>query len=359
MHRRTSLLAVAGLFFALACSKTEPAPAPGASAAPAAGGDVALTGAGATFPYPLYSKWMSEYNKQNPHVQINYQSIGSGGGIRQITAGTVDFGATDAPMSAEEASKAPRPLHHIPTTIGAVAITFNVAGVTSLKVAQDVLADIYLGKVTKWNDARITATNEGVKLPDSEIKVVYRSDGSGTTGVFTEYLAKVSPAWKDGPGVGKSVKWPVGLGAKGNEGVSGQVKSTPGSLGYVELAYAKQNSMTTVSLRNKAGNFIAPDPKASTAAANGVELPESLTASISDSAAPDAYPLAAYTYLLVYQDSADVAKATALARFLTWALTDGQKFATELEYAPLPAAVVEKAKARVAGLTAGGAKLTP
>jgi phosphate transport system substrate-binding protein len=320
-------------------------------------GPVSLNGAGATFPYPLYSKWMAEYNRLHPDVRINYQSIGSGGGIRQIMSGTVDFGATDTPMTSDEASKAPRTLHHIPTTIGAVVVAYNLAGLTGLKLDTETLADIFLGKITKWNDPRLVALNAGTALPDQDIKVVYRSDGSGTTGVFTEYLAKVSPAWKSQVGEGKSVKWPVGLGAKGNEGVSGQVKTVPGAIGYTELAYAKQNAMSMASLKNKSGEFIAPAPEASTLAAKGVELPESLYVSFTDSPAAGAYPLAAYTYVLVYEDQKDPVKGGALAKFLMWALSDGQKHATELHYAPLPEATVAKAKARLGGLRAGDKKL--
>jgi phosphate transport system substrate-binding protein len=288
-------------------------------------------------------------------VQINYQSIGSGGGIRQITARTVDFGASDAPMTDDEMKKAPANLVHIPTTLGAVVVTYNLPGATTpVRLAADVLADIYLGKVTRWNDKRIAAENPGLKLPASDISVVYRSDGSGTTSVFTDYLAKVSPEFKTTVGSGKSVKWPRGLGAKGNEGVTGQVKTTPNTVGYVELAYAMQNKLPTMHLKNKAGNYVGPTIGSVTAAAAAVELPDSLTASITEAAAPDAYPIASFTYLLVYEDAADQKKGAALIDFLWWALHDGQKDCAPLDYAPLPAAVASKVEMKIKQLKVAG-----
>ncbi len=319
------------------------------------GDDIALNGAGATFPYPLYSKWMSEYNKLHPTVKINYQSIGSGGGIRQISAGTVDFGASDVPMKESEAAKASGKLQHIPTTIGAVAVAYNVPGVsTPVKLTPAVLADVFLGKIDKWNDERLTAINPNAALPDKQIAVVFRSDGSGTTGVFTDYLAKVSPSWKSEVGVGKSVKWPAGLGAKGNEGVTGQIKMTPGSIGYVELAYAMQSKLPTAALQNKAGEFVEPSLEAVTRAAAGVNLNEHLYASITNSGGKGAYPIAAYTYILVYQDMKDPRKAAALAKFLWWAVTDGQAFTKPLHYAPLPAHSADKVKIEIRSLKAEG-----
>ncbi len=319
---------------------------------------VTLNGAGATFPYPLYSKWMSEYNKLHPNVRINYQSIGSGGGIRQITAGTVDFGASDAPMTDDEEKKAPTKLLHIPMTLGAVVMTYNLAGVTTpLKFTSDVIADIYLGKITKWNDKRLTDLNPDAKLTDTAISVVYRSDGSGTTAVYTDYLSKISSDWKDKVGAGKSVKWPVGLGAKGNEGVTGQVKTTPGAIGYVELAYAMQNKLPMGLIKNKAGKFVKPAIPAITAAAAGADLPESLHTSITDAAGDDAYPICSYTYLLVYANAKDAAKGEALAKYTWWAVHDGQQFAAALDYAPLPDKVVKQVEARLKTLTAGDKKL--
>ncbi len=353
VRRVLLLVAVFALF---ACNKKESGSAPaGGSASPSgAPKEVSLTGAGATFPFPLYSKWMSEYNKLNPTVKINYQSIGSGGGIRQVVAGTVDFGASDAPMKPEEGKSAPGKLLHIPTTIGAVVVTYNVEGVTqALKLTPEVLAGIFLGDIKKWNDAKIAGLNAGVKLPAKDIAVVYRSDGSGTTAVFTDYLAAVSPAWKEKVGAGKSVKWPVGLGAKGNEGVTGQVKTTPGSIGYIEFAYATQNKLPTAEIQNKAGKFVAPSQDAASAAAAGVEMPDQLYVSIVNAAGETAYPIASYTYLLVYEDAKDPLKGEALAKFLWWATHDGQKFANALDYAPLPPAVVQKLEARLKTLKSG------
>ncbi len=350
VRRVLLLLAVFALF---ACNKKESDSAP-AGAGPAPAKDVSLTGAGATFPFPLYSKWMSEYNKLNPTVKINYQSIGSGGGIRQVVAGTVDFGASDAPMKAEEAKSAPGKLLHVPTTLGAVVVTYNVEGVTQgLKLTPDVLTGIFLGDIKKWNDAKIAGLNAGLKLPAKDIAVVYRSDGSGTTAVFTDYLAAVSPAWKEKVGAGKSVKWPVGLGAKGNEGVTGQIKTTPGSIGYIELAYATQNKLPTAEIQNKAGKYVAPSLEAVSAAAAGVEMPDELYVSIVNAAGEAAYPIASYTYLLVYEDAKDLAKGEALAKFLWWATHDGQKFASALDYAPLPPTVVQKIEARLKTLKSG------
>jgi phosphate transport system substrate-binding protein len=358
--RRCLLVLVAGLSFA--CNKSAPAAgAGGEKAAPApissAAGPITLNGAGATFPFPLYSKWIAEYNKQFPNIRINYQSIGSGGGIRQIIAGTVDFGATDAPMKEDEAKQAPGKLFHIPTTIGAVVISYNVPEVKEpLKLSPEVLADIYLGKVSKWNDARIAADNAGAKLPAKPISVVYRTDGSGTTNVFTDYLSAVSRDWKEKVGAGKSVKWPVGLGAKGNEGITGQLTTTPYTIGYIERAYATQNKLPMAELKNKAGKFITPSTDAMSAAAEGVEMPPELYVSLVNSAAETAYPISGYTYLLVYADAKDASKGEAIAKYVWWALHDGQKFAPSLDYAPLPAKVVTMVEARLKELSSGGKK---
>jgi phosphate transport system substrate-binding protein len=350
-------LAMLGL---VACKgKPDPQPAAQPGAGPSKPAEpVSLNGAGATFPYPLYSKWIAEYGKMNSNVRINYQSIGSGGGIRQMIAGTVDFGATDAPMSEEEAKSAPKKIVHVPTILGAVVLAYNLEGVTDLKISPEVLAGIYLGKIKKWNDPKIVADNPDVKLPAKDMNAVFRSDGSGTTAVFTDYLSKVSPEFKDKVGAGKSVSWPGGVGAKGNEGVTGQVKTTPGSLGYLELAYAEQNKLSMAALRNKAGEFIKPSIEATSAAAAGVQLPESLTVSITDSPAPGAYPIAAYTYIIVHEDTADAAKGKGVADFLWWAIHAGQQFAAPLQYAPLPAATVEQVEKRIKSLHSGGIKLT-
>ena len=259
---------------------------------------ILVTGAGATFPFPLYSKWFSDYNKLFPDIRFNYQSIGSGGGIQQFTAGTVDFGASDAPMNEAEQAKAADAVH-IPTVLGAVVVTYN-APVQGLRLTPAVLADIFLGKITKWNDPKVAALNPGTKLPDAPFAVVRRSDGSGTTYVFTDYLSKVSPEWKEKAGTGKSVSWPVGLGGKGNEGVTGLVKQTPGSIGYVELAYANQNKLPTALLQNKDGNFVAPSIAATSAAAAGVAIPADYKVSVTNASGKDAWPIASFTYLLVH-----------------------------------------------------------
>lgn len=358
--RRELLVLAAGLSFA--CNKPaggEGAPKGGSPApTPSQAGPISLNGAGATFPYPLYSKWMAEYNKQFPNIRINYQSIGSGGGIRQIIAGTVDFGATDAPMKADEAKQAPGKLLHIPATIGGVVISYNVPELSqTLKLSAEALAEIYLGKIKKWNDPKIAADNPEAKLPGKDISVVYRTDGSGTTAVYTDYLAAVSAEWKDKVGAGKSVKWPVGLGAKGNEGVSGQVKTTPYTIGYIERAYATQNKLPMAELKNKSGKFVAPTTAAMSAAAEGVEMPAELFVSLVNSSAEAAYPITGYTYLLVYADAKDASKGEAIAKFLWWALHDGQKFAESLDYAPLPAKVITQVEARLKELSAGGKKL--
>ncbi len=353
---QTFSVTLLAIFAAFGCDKkASPASEAPTAAVPAATHEaVALTGAGATFPFPLYSKWMSQYHALHPNIEINYQSIGSGGGIRQITARTVDFGATDAPMSQEETQKAPAALYHIPTTLGAVVVTYNLEGLKApLKIAPDVLADIYLGKIKKWNDKRIEKENADSKLPTTDIAVVYRSDGSGTTAVFTDYLVKVSAEFKDKVGQGKSVKWPQGLGAKGNEGVTGQVKTTPNTIGYVELAYAAQNKLPVAQIRNKAGQFVEPTIAAVSAAAAGVELPDNLAVSITDPVGEKAYPISSFTYLLVYADLKDAKKGPALAEFVWWAIHDGQRECEALNYAPLPQAVVAKVENRVKELKVG------
>jgi phosphate transport system substrate-binding protein len=341
------IIALAALVFAAACgdSASRDTSAAGASAAPSAttsGAD--LTGAGATFPYPLYSKWFDSYATSSG-VKINYQSIGSGGGIRQLSEQTVDFGASDAPMSDAELAKAKGgAVLHFPTTIGAVVVIYNLPEVTApLKLTGEVVAAIFQGQITKWNDARIAALNSGVALPGSDILVVHRSDGSGTTYVFTDYLANVSPAWATKPGKGKEVQWPTGLGAKGNEGVAGQVKQTPGAIGYAELVYANQNKLATAMIQNANGEFVAPNIASVTAAAAGAagKLPANTDYRVSIVNAPGAgvYPISSFTWLLVYQKQADPAKGKKLTDFLRWALTDGQALAPPLDYSPLPEAM--------------------
>ncbi len=325
-------------------------------AAAPSGGAVSLTGAGATFPYPVYSKWFASYGEAND-VRINYQSIGSGGGIQQVTAGTVDFGASDAPMNDEEMAKAPG-LLHVPTVLGAVAVAYNLPSVQQqVKLSGDVLADIYQGTIKKWNDPRIAALNPGVALPDRDILVVYRTDGSGTTYVFTDYLAAVSPGFQTVVGKGKSVKWPVGLGAKGNEGVAGAVKQTEGAIGYVELAYAMQTGLTPAALRNAAGTFVAPTIEATSAAAAGLgeqlrQHPD-FRLSIVNAAGAQAYPIASWTYLLVPQKMGDCGKARALTGVIQWALTQGAEDARRLHYAPLPDDIREQVMTRLRTVTCG------
>ncbi len=324
----------------------------GVAGAAQAAGPLLVNGAGATFPFPLYSKWFSEYNKLHPDLRFNYQSIGSGGGIQQITNGTVDFGASDAPMTDEELARAPQVVH-VPTVLGAVVVTYNAA-IPTLKLTPELLAGIFLGKIQRWDDPALAAVNPGVKLPGAAIAVVHRSDGSGTTNIFTDYLSKVSPEWKQRVGAAKSVKWPAGIGAKGNEGVTGLVKQTPGAIGYVELAYANQNRLPMAELRNHDGVFVKPTIEGTSAAAAGVAMPDDFRVSITDAAGKDAYPIASFTYLLVYRDQTDPRKGEAMLRFLWWAIHDGQKAAPALDYAPLPKEVVAKVEKALQGLTVQG-----
>jgi phosphate transport system substrate-binding protein len=332
-----------------------------AVAPPATAADpLMINGAGATFPYPLYSKWFYEYSNANPGLKFNYQSIGSGGGIKQITAGTVDFGATDAPMTEEEMGKLPGPILHIPTAIGAVVVVYNLDKVESgLKLTPDVLAGIYLGKITRWNDPKIAELNKTVTLPNADIVVAHRSDGSGTTDIFTNYLATVNTEWRAKIGRGKSVNWPVGLGGKGNEGVAGVVKQTPGAVGYVELAYAKQNRMKVATLRNKEGNFVSPTLEATSSAAAGAakSMPDDFRVSLVDAPGKDAWPISGLTWILVYKEQKDAARGKALVRFLKWALSDGQKMEAALEYAALPKPVAEKVDKALRQISSGGKSL--
>jgi len=313
-----------------------------------------INGAGATFPFPLYSKWFSEYNKLHPNLKFNYQSIGSGGGIKQITEGTVDFGASDAVMTDEELAKA-RDIVHIPMVLGSVVLVYNLEGVENLKLSADLISGIFLGKIKTWNDPSLTKENPGLKLPSTAITVAHRSDGSGTTNIFTDYLSKVSPEWKSIVGVGKSVKWPSGLGGKGNEGVTGLVKQNPGAIGYVELAYATQNKLNTASLKNKAGAYVKASIESTSAAAANVQVSDDFrSSSVTDADGKGAYPIAGFTYLLVHKDQKDRAKGDALMHFLWWAVHDGQKLAAPLDYAPLPAPIVKKVEAVLKQLTVEG-----
>ena len=318
-----------------------------------------INGAGATFPYPIYSKWFDEYVKVDGEVRFNYQSIGSGGGIKQVSARTVDFGASDGPMTDEQLKHAPGELLHIPTVLGAVVATYNLPGSPKLKFAPDVLADIFLGKITKWNDPRIAATNAGITLPDQPILVVHRSDGSGTTYIWVDYLSKVSPEWQQKVGKGTSVNWPVGLGGKGNEGVSGQIKNTPGALGYVELAYAVKNKLPVASVRNAAGKFVEPTIASTTAAAAGAAkaMPDDFRVSLTNPPGDEAYPIASFTWLLVYREQANEVKGRALVKFLWWMSHEGQRYADDLLYAPLPQAVVKQIEGKIRQITWQGKPL--
>ena len=310
-----------------------------------------INGAGATFPYPIYSKWFAEYNKLHPNVQINYQSIGSGGGIRQVTNQTVFFGATDGPMTNDQLLAAPSKILHFPTVLGAVLPIYNIPGVSAeLKFSGPLLADIFLGKVTKWNDPGVTKINPGVNLPGSDITVVHRSDGSGTSYIWVDFLAKVSPAWKSKVGVATSVNWPTGIGGKGNEGVAGLVTQTPGSIGYVELIYAVQNKIAYGSVMNMSGEFVKASEKSVTAAAAAAanSMPPDFRVSITNAPGQGVYPISSFTWLLLYENPKDKAQGKVMTDFMKWMLSDGQKFAGELGYAPLPEPVI---KMELAALT--------
>jgi phosphate transport system substrate-binding protein len=329
-HRIALLLSCLALALPLSCQTT-------------------LNGAGATFPYPMYSKWFSEYNKLHSDVQINYQSIGSGGGIRQVLNGTVDFGASDGPMTDEQLSQSKTKILHIPTVMGAVVPAYNIPGVSGeIKFTPEVLAGIYLQKITNWNDPAIAKVNPGVNFPNQSIIVIYRSDGSGTTFIFTDYLSKVSKDWSNIVGKGTSVKWPVGMGGKGNEGVAGQVRQLQGSIGYVELIYAVQNKITYGSVRNAAGNFVTASLDGVTeAAATAKTMPADFRVSITNAPGKTAYPISSFTWLLIPTPAKDPKKGKIIADFLDWMVTDGQKMTSQLSYAPLPASVVEKVKAAI------------
>jgi phosphate transport system substrate-binding protein len=324
--------------------------------------EIRLTGAGATFPYPIYSKWVLEYATVRPNMQINYQSIGSGGGIRQFTDHTVDFGATDGPMADSQITAVGGNVLHIPTVLGAVVPIYEVPGVTQqLRFTPDVLAGVFLGQITRWNDSRITAANPGVPLPERDIVVVHRSDGSGTTYIFTDYLSKVSPDWAGRVGKGTAVNWPAGLGGRGNEGVASTVRGTPGAIGYVELIYAVQNRIPFGTVRNHAGQFVAASLASTTAAAASATFTADtdFRVSITDAAGDAAYPIASFTWLLIPRQISDPVKARALLEFIWWATHDGQRFAEALSYASLPGPVVGLIEARLRSVTAGGRPVLP
>lgn len=340
------------VLLALACS--------GGGAGPGAGGAINLQGAGATFPNPLYQKWISEYGKLHPNERIDYQSIGSGGGIKQIQAQTVDFGASDAPMTDDDLKAAPGPILHIPTVLGAVVVTYNVPSITQpLNLSPEVVADIFLGKIKKWNDPRLKHDNPSADLPAGDVTVVHRADGSGTSFVFTDYLSKVSPEWKEKVGADKSPKWPVGQGGKGNEGVTGQIKQQPNTIGYVELAYAVQNKLPVALVKNSAGKFIAPSIDAVTAAAASAsaQTPDDLRVSITNSTGENAYPISSYTYILAYKEQKNADKGKAVVDFLWWGIHDGEQYAKDLLYAPLPEEIVKRTEAKINSITFGGKPL--
>jgi phosphate transport system substrate-binding protein len=312
-----------------------------------ASAQMTINGAGATFPYPVYSKWFDEYAKVDSSVRFNYQSIGSGGGQKQILAQTVDFGASDGPMSDDNLAKAPGKILHIPTVAGADVVAYNLPGNPALKLDAETIAGIFLGNIKKWNDPRLSALNPGVTLPDQEIVVVHRSDGSGTTYIWTDYLSKISPEWKQKVGTNTSVNWPTGLGGKGNEGVAGQIKQTPGALGYVELIYAIQNKMPYADVKNSAGEFVKPTLESITAAMSTAQVPDDFRFSMTNAPGKDSYPIAGATWLLVYEQQKDVAKGKRLVEFLKWAMKEGEPMAKDLQYAPLPTSLQERVLKRI------------
>ena len=335
------ILAIVTAIFLGACSGSNENATPGRTSS-SAGAGIQVNGAGATFPYPIYSKWFAEYNRLNPNVRINYQSLGSGAGIRQLSNRTVFFGASDQPMDEAELKAAPGKILHFPTVLGAVVPVYNLPGVTDeVKFTGPIIADIVLGKIRKWNDPALVKHNPGIALPDMDITLTHRADGSGTTFIFADYLAKVSPEFKSTVGVDSALKWPTGVGGKGNEGVSGLVRQTPGALGYVELVYALQTKMPYGAVQNSDGVFVRASIETVTAAAETMEIPPDFRISITNPPGQNAYPIASFTWLLFYEDPPDTEKSRVMVDFTRWAITEGQKFAGELGYAPLPRNVAE------------------
>ncbi len=312
------------------------------------GQTISLTGSGASFPAPLYQRWFSEYNKQNPQVQVTYQSVGSGAGVKNFTQQTVDFGASDVAMKDEEIAKVDRGVVLLPMTAGSIVLAYNLPDLEGLRLSRQVYVDILLGKITKWNDPAIKAINPGLNLPNTNINVVYRSDGSGTTGVFTQHLSAISPEWKNKVGSGKTVEWLTGIGAKGNEGVTAQILQTEGAIGYIEYGYAKQQNIPTAILENKAGKYIAPSDESASKALGAVTLPENLRAFVTDPEGPDSYPIVSYTWILAYETYDDPDKLAAFKEVITWSLNEGQAYASELGYIPLPDNVVDKVESALA-----------
>jgi phosphate transport system substrate-binding protein len=347
-------LAAATLTFGLvSCGGSQPnttADSPGAApASPIVDGNLALSGAGASFPAPLYQRWFADFNKKNPNITVSYQSVGSGAGVEQFTKETVDFGASDVAMKDDEIAKVKRGVLMLPMTAGAIVLAYNLPDVkVPLKLSRQVYTDIFLGKITKWNDPKIAADNKDVTLPDEKIEVVHRSDGSGTTGIFTKHLSAISPDWKTKVGDGKTVSWPTGIGGKGNEGVTAQVQQLKGAIGYVEYGYAKQNGLQMATVQNKAGTFVEPTAESFKATLAAVELPANLRAFIADPAGKDSYPVVSYTWLLAYKKYTDPNDVKALKAIVDYSLTEGQQVAPELGYVPLPETVVTKVEAAVA-----------
>ena len=355
--RRALFLPLVAVSFSIASCQPQTSQAPtgtevgGSSASPVAAGgnngaNVSLTGAGASFPAPLYQRWFSEYNKQHPNVRVSYQSVGSGAGVEQFTQGTVDFAASDTGMKKEEIAKVSKGAILLPMTAGSIVLAYNLPNVqNSIKLPRAVYSDIFLGKIKNWNDAKIAAANPGVTLPNTPITIVHRSDGSGTTSVFTKHLSAISPEWKSKVGDGKTVDWPVGVGAKGNEGVTAQIQQTQGALGYTEYGYANQNNLAMATLENKAGSFVEPTPESASKALAAIELPADLQASNSDPTGADSYPIVTYTWMMAYKNYDDPNKAQAIKDVIEYGLTDGQKLSQELGYVPLPEEVVDKVQA--------------
>lgn len=362
-HFRNTLLGIGLAAIAIVGFSCSGAPIGGSNGSSGDGsGNIGLQGSGASFPKPIYEKWVNEYQKINPKIRIDYQSTGSGAGQKAILSRTVDFGASDDPMKDEDLAKADSDLIHIPTVLGAVVMTYNLEGVDKpLNLTAETIAGIYLGEIKKWNDAKLKADNPDVNLPDAEITPVYRADSSGTTAVFTDYLAKTVPAFKDKIGASKQPNWAkgVGIGAPRNDGVMGQVKQTPNTIGYVEIAFAKANNLPTALIKNKAGKFVEASIENVSAAAAGTasEMPEDMRLKITNADGDSAYPISSYTYILVYKEQKDAVKGKALADFLWWAVHDGSKYANDLHYAPLPEEVVKKVEAKIGMITADGKPL--
>ncbi len=360
-NRRKVLLAplVALTLGFAACAPQQQAPpttTPGEQGGqpPAGGQSVSLTGAGATFPAPLYQRWFAEYNKQNPNVQVSYQSVGSGAGVEQFTQQTVDFGASDVAMTDEEIAKVDRGVVLLPMTAGSIVLGYNLPGVDRpLKLSRQVYTDIFLGKIKNWNDPAIAKLNPDIKLPDTPITVVYRSDGSGTTGVFTKHMSAISPEWQQKVGEGKTVSWPAGIGAKGNEGVTAQILQTQGAIGYIEYGYAKLQNISMATIENKSGNFVEPNIESFETTLDAVTLPENLRAFIADPEGENSYPIVTYTWILAYGNYPDANKGQAFKDVMNWSLTEGQSLSAELGYIPLPTSVVQKVQAQLDTIKVG------